>query len=78
MPRVTMAQVGEIARNLGHTNLSVDPTPAGSSWVASCSCGYRSVNKRTSAQAAGAAAHHLDLIVKAWSSSGAPFPKASS
>ncbi len=72
MPNITLRQVRAIADRLGHRDLSVMPTRRG--YRAHCACGYESTTRRTPADAASAAAHHLELIARAWSDSGAALP----
>lgn len=57
------AEVIALAARLGHTDLNVAQTPRGH-WRASCSCGMQTTNRRTAADAAGAAVHHLQIIVR--------------
>lgn len=72
MPVVSNATVRLIAQRLGHADLIVRPSPRG--FRAFCSCGYASTTRRTVAHAADAAAHHLELLARAWIASGAPLP----
>lgn len=62
-----LAAVGAL---LGHDSLSVDP--AGRRYAGSCSCGYRTTNRRTAADAAGGLRHHLELVTLAWRTAGSP------
>jgi len=72
MPRLTLKQVARVAENLGHRDLAV--VPRGIRWAATCSCGYSSTGRQTQALAAQAAAHHLEVITRAWAASGASLP----
>lgn len=72
MPRLSLAQIASIAARLGHRDLAV--VPRGASWVATCSCGYVSVRRRTDVIAAGAAAHHLQVVTRAFLASGKTLP----
>lgn len=67
-------QVAEIAADYGHDGLTAQPTKRGT-FVATCSCGYRSAQRRTQADAAEAAAHHMLKAVRAVMASGAPLPR---
>ena len=71
MPRISMTEFRSIAAQLGHADLSVQQTPAGSKWFAICSCGYRSTNKFTVELATGSAVHHFELVARKYAASGA-------
>lgn len=72
MAYVTRQQMATIAAGLGHADLTVEQTPTGRSWYATCSCGYRSTNKMNSAQATSSAVHHLELVMREYAASGSP------
>ncbi len=75
MPSLPLRDVARIARSLGHRDLAVIPSRRG--FVATCSCGYRSANRRTDALAAQAAAHHLETVLTAWHAAGSPTSRTS-
>ena len=72
MPTLPLREVARIARALGHRDLNV--RAAGRVFVATCSCGYKSAQRRTDVLAAQAAAHHLELIIKKWQAAGSHLP----
>lgn len=73
MVHITRREMAEIASQFGHRDLSVKPTIRGT-WVATCSCGMRTNQRRTAELAAQAAAHHVQKVVQAWRAAGSPLP----
>lgn len=71
MPHISRKQVATIAAHFGHRDLEVKQTVRGL-WVATCICGFRSTQRRTAADAASAAGHHMMLVVRAWETAGRP------
>lgn len=60
-------EVGELARDLGHTNVAIERTESGRRWVVSCACGYGAplddgrptVTRATFDEAVRTGQHHL-------------------
>lgn len=69
MARLTNAEVAAIAARFGHRDVSVQQTPRGL-WIYTCSCGVKSTQRIKQSDAAGAAAHHLRLVARAFVDSG--------
>jgi hypothetical protein len=74
MPNISLSDMRRISEGFGH---SLTVSSAGNGYVARCKCGYSSTRRRNEVIAAGAAVHHLELIIKAWQAAGSPTPRTS-
>ena len=74
---LTPDKIRQIAQAYGHTGVSIVPQPNGTWWNVICDCGYRSTRRRTSAEAADAAFHHLMVIARKYAASGLTLPTTS-
>lgn len=71
MVNITRRQMAQIAAQFGHRDLAIVPTKRGT-YVATCSCGMRTTQRRTRELAAGAAVHHMQKVIQQWQAAGRP------
>lgn len=68
-----MDDLGVIGAALGHERPALFET-AGGRFYMTCSCGYRTTNRRTVADAVGAAVHHVEKAVREYRKNGGVLP----
>lgn len=74
MPQLTNKQVGDLARELGHTEVTIAKTASGRRWIVECSCGYGAaladgrptITRATFDEAVRTGQHHLRTSVRAF------------
>lgn len=68
---LTKERMRDVAAALGHSDLSITQTPRGL-WIFTCSCGVTSTLRMRSGDAASAAVHHLQQVIRQWETAGRP------
>jgi hypothetical protein len=66
------AEIGRIARNLGHDRVEIAPTVSGRRFIVRCSCGWGapqkngspSITRATFAEAVKSGQHHVRTVVQ--------------